>query len=1005
MKITTAKNPVDGRKALALTNNLEGYEDIMNEIAEELAYNYIMNSFGDKEKNSVLIDRILNTDGENYENSSFKFPEMNQEMTNRIKYNQRCRNIIVLGAGASHEAYNAIPLGANMVNAFKREYAEKLSIIPFLKNKFENEEDEVIKLSKNGIDFENFFQILSNYVGHAELREKIKEYTGFKYAPCLLNEVIAHLLKHSFIDAVINFNFDELLDNAIDDELGSDNYRKVVSDGDCPSLDDLIVDGRLKLPLYIKPHGTFSHPSSLRFTKKQYLDISTGIENILSQLLSGYRGHDEDNFGSNEKRADYKPVDRINLILIGFNLASVEFNKLLEQRLPVYSKIYHFQWNNDKNDDKYYERNYIKNVLPVFFERVRDHFRNASEKINGKENHDYQRENKIYKFISVKDFNTNATKNEVTKPYAEIMTVLWRLTHYRFKKPYQPRSISRHELISYLFEGYTPLKSFDIDDGKSQRLELRNKYDYSRTFFLDRLIVEIAIALSRNDGIVDVVELLLHRVGIFYAHYTRICQYKKNKTQKVYSIYELLKDFALYSKNGESKQFLYSDNIFKIADINCDIFRQNLAKNIKERDIDSRESTERYIGFLMNKFDKTEKKLKHRSTKAIEELPKVESLIFHLLAHPKLSKRFRENLYNKCQLSVHNGLFYKDKENYSTATVYDEIVRSFVKSSKTHYFHIQPKYFDCKNLLWETFSKKNISHTNLSFKYLFWQLFYCKNNCVQQNWDVFLSIMELGSILDFINSTSIKSAGSQNGNTFVAKKNIMLLCSLESSRQKYQNELSVDSEEQNNEKGKNGTNKNPNRHFRKMHTEHLKGDNNLDIMYMPYWQHNNHVNLFLKKLDMVFNDDKEKIKTLRTNVKSVEFENEDTGKIVFFEVVGSIYVHRRGFSNSINPINISGDDLDIDKMEGLKRDNKKLLSLFFNNFCRAITFESSNNLSDLKEKALSDNSAQDNTLNHRISALVAKEVSEIEKYKNWDSEEYHKKMNTFYYHLYINLPD
>ena len=41
-----------------------------------------------------------------------------------------------------------------------------------------------------------------------------------RYYPGLAYEILAHLMKHGFIDAIINFNFDEVLDQAIEDELG-----------------------------------------------------------------------------------------------------------------------------------------------------------------------------------------------------------------------------------------------------------------------------------------------------------------------------------------------------------------------------------------------------------------------------------------------------------------------------------------------------------------------------------------------------------------------------------------------------------------------------------------------------------------------------------------------------------------------------------------------------------------------------------------------------------------
>ncbi|MBK6976711.1 MAG: hypothetical protein IPH28_06005 [Cytophagaceae bacterium] len=91
--------------------------------------------------------------------------------------------------------------------------------------------------------------------------------------PSVFYEILAHIFKNRFVDAVINFNFDESFDQAVLEEISTGELKKIVSDGDCVPYVDLVEEHNLKLPLYIKPHGTFSEKSSLRFTKEHYIDI------------------------------------------------------------------------------------------------------------------------------------------------------------------------------------------------------------------------------------------------------------------------------------------------------------------------------------------------------------------------------------------------------------------------------------------------------------------------------------------------------------------------------------------------------------------------------------------------------------------------------------------------------------------------------------------------------------------------------------------------------------
>ncbi|MGA2835813.1 MAG: SIR2 family protein, partial [Acidimicrobiales bacterium] len=144
----------------------------------------------------------------------------------------------------------------------------------------------------NNLDGDSFETKLTAFARttHGERRARIElaKYHAFRH-PALLNyELIAHLVKHRYVDAVISFNFDELLDQSIEDELTTGEFIRVVTESDLvgitsyPGFDDYI-------PIYLKLHGTASDPSSLRFTRDSYYALPQGFRDLVENIL-GY-GH------------------------------------------------------------------------------------------------------------------------------------------------------------------------------------------------------------------------------------------------------------------------------------------------------------------------------------------------------------------------------------------------------------------------------------------------------------------------------------------------------------------------------------------------------------------------------------------------------------------------------------------------------------------------------------------------------------------------------------------
>jgi len=291
--------------------------------------------------------------------------------------------IIVVGAGASH------PSGLPLAHDSAKELRERLNHVDQSILNYELERlEKVYKLNKN--EFETMLLALSKF-DPASLDNEIHDIFYRRFYPSYFYELLAHLLKHRFIDAIINFNFDELLDQSIEDELGNSDYYKIISDGDCPDNLFSIMDihnHRFKLPLYIKPHGTASYKSTMRFTRDQYFGLPIDIENIIKELISRIP---------------------INLIVIGHSMQSFEFNYLIENQANSHSSIY-----------------FVNPVVPSnLVKTLQNLYSNGG-------------------FFPVSIENeTNSLNNWASN--------LWGAIYEIFEDNYKPRTDIRHQLISELF--------------------------------------------------------------------------------------------------------------------------------------------------------------------------------------------------------------------------------------------------------------------------------------------------------------------------------------------------------------------------------------------------------------------------------------------------------------------------------------------------------------------------------------------------------------------------
>ena len=197
-------------------------------------------------------------------NENQKIDLANQYLREKVNNSQKfplSRNIFILGAGASK---NGFPSVFKNGDEAAKNIEDKLDLpILLQKNLTQTKYEEttsklLLGRTEKNPTFETRLSVLSHFVPVSEIRTKISELFNQRTYPSVFYEILAHIFKNRFVDAVINFNFDESFDQAVLEEISTGELKKIVSDGDCVPYVDLVEEHNLKLPLYIKPHGTFS---------------------------------------------------------------------------------------------------------------------------------------------------------------------------------------------------------------------------------------------------------------------------------------------------------------------------------------------------------------------------------------------------------------------------------------------------------------------------------------------------------------------------------------------------------------------------------------------------------------------------------------------------------------------------------------------------------------------------------------------------------------------------
>lgn len=162
-----------------------------------------------------------------------------------------------------------------------------------------------------------------NTIFERYVRKQLELAYGPQKAPQLGYELIAHLLRHRFVDHVVSFNWDEILDRAIDDEIGEDGYEKIL-----PAARSQRSGMERRVPRLFKLHGTATSPDSLRFTTAETGLLSLGIMELLDEALFGIKVDES-----------LDPSDRCHLVSFGYGLSDPDFVNYIVARWDRFERI------------------------------------------------------------------------------------------------------------------------------------------------------------------------------------------------------------------------------------------------------------------------------------------------------------------------------------------------------------------------------------------------------------------------------------------------------------------------------------------------------------------------------------------------------------------------------------------------------------------------------------------------------------------------------------------
>jgi len=236
-------------------------------------------------KNTVVIDSTDNTIAIEY------FCD--------LLFNKKERIVTIWGAGAS--IGSGIPSGYYIMQRMAKDI-EKIKNSCFFKEQLGLSYDDVKSNLESGsnLTFEYVLWIYSKVYGLEKLHLWLKQYipvlnekNQLPYFPSFSHEYFSHLVKSGYFKYIISTNFDEILENTLENELGYGNFKIIASKSEFERLVNLDInnwESDYRAPLtrcfVFKPHGTISRRLTLRHTKDNVTHFEDEKREVLKKVLN-----------------------------------------------------------------------------------------------------------------------------------------------------------------------------------------------------------------------------------------------------------------------------------------------------------------------------------------------------------------------------------------------------------------------------------------------------------------------------------------------------------------------------------------------------------------------------------------------------------------------------------------------------------------------------------------------------------------------------------------------
>ncbi len=419
---------------------------------------------------------------------------------------EQCRHkfrcIAVIGAGASAPVLDR---GDDLANGLIEKFNIGQAAV-------EAERERLGRITAvDPTEFEAQLSAIGQTLGNSRrVRAAISDLYNVRHPTILAYELLAHLLKHRFVDAIISMNFDELLDQSLDDELGIGEYERIVSDRDCVNTQSDVFAPDY-LPLYIKLHGTASEPESLRFTRESYYDSPVQVGTEAARLFQ---------------------VPECIVLNIGFGMASFDLHRLL----AIPDRLWLYNLSHDPLTPK--ARSAIKRERERQGKEAKtSHFKESSE--NRKRYKLELKRERAGKQGSLEGDTqtTECLEEEASEASNRAMDTLMREITGRVRELSPKgtsaiglRSVRRHRTVDKLLGPKSdpgkrlinlPRSSEDPRLSLDPMSRAARPESVTAGYLLRRTILELAMAMARGRGLVSIATLAVDRCGLYYDAYCR----------------------------------------------------------------------------------------------------------------------------------------------------------------------------------------------------------------------------------------------------------------------------------------------------------------------------------------------------------------------------------------------------------------------------------------------------------------------------------------------------